>query len=341
MTYIQATDFRTSAYNYGVALCWIAVFIYAASNSVVLLLLEIGEENPVGGHSVITFSNLFVLGSLISLVPMAFFYWRDWTLENLKRLRFKEWVLLSVATGLSSALTPALFFVALENTSVTNVAIVGRIDPPIFMLAAVLFLKEKIDLWALLGAIIILFGATLILAFKDGGDVQPFGIGELAAAVATLSFTASTIITRATLKHVPLGVFSIFRTVVGTLVFFLYGILFSGHHEFHAMFQPVVLTWIWVYAILIICVGQFAWIYGLKQAKAGDVALATSFSPLAAITIAVILLNEDPGPGLVPGALIMIMGIGVAHFGRRQAEKRQAEIENAMDLERRVNFKGI
>ena len=327
---------------WGIMLCWVAVLIYAASNSVVTLLVQIGDANRGNGHNVITFANLLVLGSLISLIPMIFFFWRDWTADNLRSLNSRDWVFLVIATVLSSALTPGLFFFALENTTVTNVVIAGRIDPPLFMLLAAFFLKEKLDLWGFSGALIILVGAVVILALKDHGIGFVLGKGEIAAIVATLSFTISTIIARRTLKHIPLGVFSIFRTVLGTLIYVLFNVFFSGHHQFHDMFQPVLLKWIWVYAVLVIIIGQFTWNLGLKYASASDVALATSFSPVAAISIAVILLGEDPGSGFLPGTIIIFIGIGLAQFGRwRHADEKKAAIEKSIELEGKVNFKGV
>lgn len=327
---------------WGIMLCWIAVLIYAASNSVVTLLVEIGDSNRVKGHNVVTFANLLVLGSLISLVPMLFFFGRDWTAKNLRSLTSKDWLILVVSTMLSSAVTPGLFFFALENTTVTNVVIAGRIDPPLFLVLAAIILKEKLDPWAFAGGLIILIGAVAILVLDGDAAGFKIGSGEIAAVVATLSFTVSTIITRASLKHVPLGIFSIFRTVLGTIVYVSFNLFFSSHHHFGDMFQPVLLKWIWVYAILVIIIGQFSWNLGLKHASASDVALATSFSPLAAISIAIFLLGEDPGDGLLLGAAIMFIGIAVARFGNwRKAGVQKVAIEKAIELESKVNFKGV
>lgn len=333
---------KTSLAIWGVVFCWVAVLIYAASNSVVTALVEIGDANRVNGHNVVTFANLLVLGSLISLIPMTIFFWRDWTVKNLRSLSRHDWALLMVSSTLSSALTPGLFFFALENTSVTNVVIAGRIDPPLFLLLAAFFLKEKFDLRAFTGSLIILLGAIAILVLKDVGVALDIGKGEVAALVATLSFTVSTIITRTSLKNVPLGIFAIFRTVVGTLIYVLFHIFFSGHHHFGGMFQPVLLKWIWVYAIVIIIFGQLFWNLGLKYADAKDVTLATSFSPLAAIAIAMIILNESPGRGLFPGTMVMVFGILVAQYGRRRriGVKKNA-INNSLELEGEVNFKGV
>ena len=196
-----------SSVRLGVILAWVAVLIYASSNSIVTLLTNIGEENLVHGRNAITFCNLLFLGSLISLVPMVFFFWRDWTRENLRSLTWKDWAFLTASALLSSALTPGLFFFALEHTTVTNVVLIGRIDPPLFLLAAAFFLREELDPWAFAGGIIALVGAVVIISLKGHGANFSIGKGEIAAALATLSFIASTLVTRIGLKGVPLGFF--------------------------------------------------------------------------------------------------------------------------------------
>jgi len=343
MVMVRDTTFtKTTLAKWGVLSCWGAVTLYAASNSVVSMLVNIGDANRIDGHNVITFANLLVLGSLISLIPMALFFGRDWDLKTLRRLSSREWAFLTVSAILSSAVTPGLYFFALENTSVTNVVIAGRIDPPVFLVLAAIFLGERFDFRALVGNIIILIGAVVILVLKDRSIGYAIGLGEVAALGATLSFTVSTLITRTSLQTVPFGVFAIFRTVLGTSIYVLFQIFFSGHHHFSEMFQPILLKWIWVYAILIIIIGQLAWNFGLKHAKASDVSLATSFSPLAAIAIAMLILREDPGAGLVPGGLLMVFGIWVARSGRQGVfGNRKSAQERSLELEGEVNFKGV
>ncbi|WP_246162188.1 DMT family transporter [Roseovarius faecimaris] len=327
---------------FGAVLAWVAVMIYASSNSIVTLLTQIGEVHQVMGRNAITFCNLLALGSLISLIPMVFFFHKDWTRDNLRKLTRKDWMLLTVSAVLSSAVTPGLFFFALEHTTVTNVVLIGRIDPPLFILAAALILKEKFDGWAFLGGVIALVGAAVIIGLKGDGATFSLGVGELAAFVATLTFITSTIVTRVGLKEVPLGIFSIYRTILGTAIYMSIALYLYGPDHFQDLFAPVVLKWIWVYAIIVIVIGQFAWNLGLKYARSGDVALATSFSPLAAITIAMVLLDENPGAGLIPGGLIILGGIAVAQFGRIRKERAEKQaLEEALRLEGSANFKGV
>ncbi|MEO1138010.1 MAG: DMT family transporter [Pseudomonadota bacterium] len=338
----------------GALLVWAAVIIYASSNSIVSLLASIGRENPVMGRNAVSLCNLLFLGSLISLVPMVFMFWRDWTMENLRKLSRKDWGILTLSAVLSSALTPALFFIALDYTTVTNVVLIGRIEPPLFLLATVLILGEKMDPWALAAGLVALVGALVMFIMNsDGSGALAFGKGEIATIAATLSFIASTLVTRVGLKGVPLGIFSIYRTVLGTIIYYFLALYLYGPNHFQDLLEPIVLKWVWVYAIIVIIVGQFSWNLGLKHARSGDISLATSFSPVAALIIAMVLLGEDPGPGLIPGGLIILSAIAVGQFGRlrsKAAERRaeedarkeaeHIEMDKAMEAEGRVNFKG-
>ncbi len=327
---------------YGAAFAWVAVIIYASSNSIVTLLVDIGRANRVDGwRNAITFCNLLFWGSLISLVPMVLLFWRDWTFTNLRKLTGRDWGMLTVSAFLSSALTPGLFFYALEHTTVTNVVMFGRIEPPLFLLATWLFLKEELNPWAMMAGLIALVGAVLIIGMRSENALYKFGKGEMATIAATVSFIASTLVARVGLQGVPLGIFSIYRTILGTIIYFFLAMYLFGRHHFQDLFEPVVLKWVWIYAIVVIIIGQFAWNLGLKYARSGDVSLATSFSPLAAIVIAMWLLGENPGPGLIPGGLIILVAIAVGHCGRRRQKIAACNADkDALEHESNINFKG-
>ena len=329
----------------GAGLAWLAVVIFAAGNSIVSLLAEIGANNQVMGRNVITYCNLLFVGSLMSIVPMGFMFWRDWSLENLRKLTRKHWVILTLSAFLSSALTPGLFFYALEKTTVTNVVLVGRIEPPLFLLAAWLFLREEFEPWAFVAGIVALLGAGLMLWMNSGGGFE-FGKGEIGALLATLSYIASTLVARTGLRGIPMGIFAIYRTVLGTVFYFFLAIYLFGPNHFQDVFHPLVWEYVWIYALIVVLGGQFAWALALKHARSGDVSLATSFTPLAGILIAMVLLGEDPGPGLIPGGAIILLAIGLGQYGRWHrrnredcATKRLAR-ERALEHEGEVNFKG-
>ncbi|MEL6171620.1 MAG: DMT family transporter [Pseudomonadota bacterium] len=343
---VAATSPERSHVLYGALLVWAAVFIYASSNSIVSALAHIGWQNKIDGRNAISFCNLLFLGSLISLVPMWFMFRKDWTRENLRKVSRKDWVVLTISAGLSSALTPYLFFIALDATSVTNVVLVGRIEPPLFLLATVIFLKEKLDVWALIAGLVALVGAVVMFVMNSETGFT-LGKGEIATVFATLSFIASTLITRAGLQGIPMGIFSIYRCVLGTIIFYFLGLYLYGPGHFQDLLEPIVLKWVWVYAIVVILCGQLAWNFGLKHARSGDISLATSFSPLAAIGLAMLILGEEPGPGLIPGGAIILIAIGIGQFARLRAHaadrletKSELKPEETLKAEGKINFKG-
>lgn len=315
---------RTNTRNYfdtltpariGLGFAWIGILIYASSNSIATLLVDIGANSPVaGGRNAITFTNLLFLGSLISLVPMIFLFRGDWTRANLHRLSRHDWGLLTASAFLSSALTPGLFFFALEHSSVTNVVLVSRIEPPLFLLAAGLFLKERVDARAFGAGLVALCGAMLMISLRESGDLCVLGLGEVAAIAATLSYIASAIVARRALKAIPMGIFSIYRTAAGTLIYFLLICALQGPQQFQDILSPVLLKWVWAYAVIVFVIGQLAWFFALKYARSGDMALASSFSPVAGIVFAMLLLGENPGPGLLPGGALILLAICIGQM---------------------------
>lgn len=330
----------------GAVLAWVAVVIFAAGNSIVSLLAEIGAQNQVMGRNVITYCNLLFVGSLMSLVPMAAMFWRDWTMENLRRLTRTHWMILTLSAFLSSALTPGLFFYALEQTTVTNVVLMGRIEPPLFLLATWLFLREEFEPWAFVGGLVALCGAVLMLWLNGGGGVE-LGKGEIGALLATLSYIASTLVARTGLRGIPMGIFAIYRTLVGTIFYFFLAIYLFGPMHFQDVFHPLVWEYVWIYALIVVIGGQFAWALALKNARSGDVSLATSFTPLAGILIAMVLLGEDPGPGLIPGGAIILLAIVIGQYGRLRSQRKRDDCPTqapararALEHEGEVNFKG-
>lgn len=309
----HTAGFKISPTKAGFIFAWIGMVIYAASNSLATLLFNIGEANPLAdGSNAITFSNLFLLSSLISLVPMVFLFRGDWTREKLRLLSSKDYVLLTVSAVLSSAVTPGFLFYALEHSTVTNVVLIGRIEPILFLVAACTFLKERMDPKFMTAALISMAGAVMIISIRARDGQCTFNLGEFAAIAGTISYVASALVARITLQRIPMGIFSVYRTTLGTAVFILMTCALHGPQEFQNILSPVLLRWIWLYALIVIVAGQLIWFFALKYARAIDISLATSVSPLISILFAMVILGEKPGPGLVPGAILILIAIYVA-----------------------------
>ena len=322
MTRFTSTPtFKITPTTAGIAFAWVGMAIYAASNSIATWLVNIGEANPLAdGSNAITFSNLFLLGLLISLVPMWALFRKDWTRAKLRALSLREYGWLTLSAFFSSALTPGLFFFALEHSNVTNVVLISRIEPILFIVAAFVFLKERIDLRVMGAGLVALAGAVLMISLRVRDAQCVFDIGEFAAIAATLSYVASTLIARRTLRQVPMGIFSIYRTAVGTVMYFGLISALHGPQEFSGIFAPVLWQWVWLYAGVAIVAGQLIWFFALKYARSGDLSLATSVSPLVSILFAMVILGEEPGVGFFPGAALILLAVFVAQSKTSPAE---------------------
>ena len=142
--------------------------------------------HPVAGRNAISFCNLLFVGNLCACATQVAIYRKSWTRENLWALGAGDWVNLIILAILSGALAPALIYLALEKTTVTNVLLMGRIEPPLMLVLSFLLFKEKlsfllfkekVDRWAVIGTFITIIGVSAIFALQTWADPMPLGLG--------------------------------------------------------------------------------------------------------------------------------------------------------------------
>ncbi|MGK7935671.1 MAG: DMT family transporter [Xenococcaceae cyanobacterium] len=325
----------------------VAILIFAASNSITRRLTEIGAANLIEGRNAISFCNVLFVGNLCALLALLAIYAQEWNFQALKRLSFSDWMgLLAIAT-LSGALAPSLIFMALEQTAVNNVVLIGRIEPPLALALSILILKDRVNLWVIAGAIISFVGVALTVVlqtpYENMVEMAGFSIGrgELMAIGGAIALAIATIISKVSLAQISLGIFTIFRTAIGTVIFFLVVIKLFGAMHFIDAFSPFVWQWMVIYGAVIVVGGQLAWFKGLKTTNAADVSLASSISPIAGILAAYFILDEAPTIAQYIGGSVIIMGIILNQIGvsKQERETNTAMKQRNQDME--VGFKGI
>jgi len=135
-------------------------------------------------------------------------------------------------------------------------------------------------------------------------------------------------------------VFTVFRTGRGAVIFFVAAVYLFGIGHFQDVLAPFVWQWTALYAVLIVVGGQLAWFKGLRSCPTAQVSLATSFSPVAGVLIAYLLLGEEPGTAVLIGGAVIMAGIAVAQVGGWH-RRRQAALSTQLAQEGRTGFKGI
>lgn len=329
----------------GAVWLWLSVCIFAASNSVVHVLTDLGEGHLIHGRNPITFCNLLAAGNACASAALIAVFYKQWTRENLAKVSREDWLAMLVLAGLTTALAPAWYFIALERTMVTNVVLIAQIEPPLTLALSFLVLGERIRPVAAVGAAIALLGVvlTVVLQPREGGFM--LGVGELAAAGAAASYAVSTVIARPRLARIPTGIFSVFRNVVGTITFAVIAVYLYGVEHFADIGSVFLWQWMVVYGGIVVVGGQLAWFRGLTTAKAIDVSLATSAAPVAGVVAAYLILGEKPGMAQYIGGAVLMVGIAVGVIGERGGKREEEPVgdrsDRVLQSESGTGFKGV
>ncbi len=313
---------------------WLAILIFGASSAVTRKIIEIGDHHFIGGRNPISLCNVLFVGNLCALMVMILFYGREWNKAALKQLSRQQWIGLTTVAILSGALAPGLFFQALALTQVNNIVLVGRLQPPLTLALSVWLLKERVNRWDVLAATMALIGVTLTIilqpptaAMMNMGGLR-IGLGEILAAAGFVAGVISTIITKKHLSDIPLGIYSIFRTALGTVIFFFIALKLYGADHFSDVFSPFLWQWMLLYGGVIVVVGQSLWLTGLKTSTVSTASLIGSFTPVVGILAAYFILNEAPTMAQYIGGSLVLVGIFFSQVSiRRQTSRVVASVD--------------
>ncbi|MDY6936183.1 MAG: DMT family transporter [Cyanobacteriota bacterium] len=335
----------------GRAYLLIAVLIFATAASAIRKLTEIGAQHLIDGRNPISFCNILCVGNLCALLILIPLYYREWNRKNLSRLTRSDWMSLCGVALLEGALAPALSFLALSMTMVNNVILIGRIEPPLVLAFSVILFGDRIDRWVIAGAIFSFFGVVLTIVLQPTtgetiamGNIIALGKGELYALGGALALAASILISKAKLGRISLGIFSIFRTGIGTLIFFGIAVYLFGIEHFADVFSPFVWKWMLFYGMIIVAGGQLCWFIGLKKSSASEVSLASSFNPIAGVLAAYFILGEAPNFAQYAGGSIILIGIVLNQIGatrQRNLEMSRQGESGKIQMDAKVGFKGV
>ncbi|MFZ4666316.1 MAG: DMT family transporter [Prochlorotrichaceae cyanobacterium] len=308
-----------------------AVLIFAASNSVTRKIVQIGESHTVNGHNPISLCNVLFVGNLCALGVMIFIFYHDWKPSILKALTLKNWIALTIMGVLSGAIVPALIFTALGQTNVTNIVLIGRIEPILTLVLGVFILGSRVNAWTISGSLVSFAGVIVTAFLKSSGEIatDTGGNGEILVAIAAVISAISTIMGKLQLQSIPLGIFTIYRNVLGTIIFFLLAQNLYGSEHFAEVLSPFLWKWMIIYSSVIVVTGQLCWLTGLKNATSTELNLASLFNPIAAIGMAYLILREVPTSAQYIGGSLLFLGLILGFLGNQH----QATLEKANTAE--------
>jgi drug/metabolite transporter (DMT)-like permease len=304
---------------------WLAVAIFGASSAIARKLMEIGAEHLVDGRNPISLCNVLFVGNLCALLVLTALHHRQLQPAVLRRVSHPEWFSLLLVGILAGGIAPALIFQALAVTNVNNVILVGRLELPLTLLLSVWLFQERVNRWGIFGTIGSLLGIALTIALSSPqsntmmsvGQVQ-LGKGEGLAALAAIALSIATLVTKQQLPNIPLGLFSIVRTAIGTIVYFGVVMILYGSNHFMDVFSPFLWEWMLVYGAIVVVLGQALWFYGLRHTPIAVSTLVGSFTPIAGVLAAYWILGEAPTRAHYVGGGILLLSIVISQVGNRR-----------------------
>jgi drug/metabolite transporter (DMT)-like permease len=329
----------------GPAFLFLAVLIFGAANAVIRKLTEIGAAHLIDGRNPISFCNVLFVGNFCALILLLHLYQADWKLSALRKLNTQQFWAMATVACLGTALAPALVFSALAVTPVNTVVLISRIEPPLILALSVILLDERVNRWIVGGAALSFLGVlmTILLQPRGAGEAaMGLGNGEFWTALAAIALALSTIISKTSLREIPVGVFSIIRMLVGTIVFFVLAAVLFGPGHFVDVGSPFLWRWIVLYAAGIVVAGQLLWYNGLRRGTASEVSLASTLTPIAGFAAAFLILGEAPTRAQWAGGLLILVGMGLNHWGLRMlvSEKPNGRPDGKA-LADTLGFKGV
>ncbi|MEO0935489.1 MAG: DMT family transporter [Cyanobacteria bacterium J06641_2] len=250
---------------------------------------------------------------------------------------------------LSGALAPALIFEALARTQATNVVLISRLEPPLVLALSFFILGERVNFLQVVGAIVSFIGICTIVILQtllenmiSAEGFLAIGLGELLTAIGAVSLAIATILSKKSLDNISPGFYSLFRTVLGAIIFFTAAMVLYGPNHFIDVFSPLLWQWMLLYGAIIVALGQSFWFIGLEGSPSSKISLAGSFIPISGIVAAFFVLGEVPTLAQYIGGSIVIIGIFISQIGIRKQNKRLANREqSAKQMDNEVGFKGI
>jgi drug/metabolite transporter (DMT)-like permease len=324
----------------------IAVLIFAASNSLTRKIVEIGQAHLIDGRNPISLCNVLFVGNLCALGLMSLIFHQDWKLKKLKTISRQDWIGLTVTGILSGGIAPALMFTALGQANVTNVVLIGRLEPLLILALSVWFLGIRLDHWTVAGSLISFAGIVVTVSLGSSGQNSAIagfqiGTGELLVAIAAVIGAISSVTNKLQLQTIPLGIFSIYRNILGTILFFLLANILYGPEHFIDVLSPFLWQWMLLYAAVIVVMGKLCWFAGLKKATSTELNMANLLNPILAIFMAYLILGEKPTFAQYCGGILLLIGFVLSLIGNRTQISKTPRLEKSNPREAMEMFMGF
>jgi drug/metabolite transporter (DMT)-like permease len=267
------------------------------------------------------------VSNAISPISLAFYRWACASLV-LFPFAYKQviaecsplkanWKILTWLALTGIALFNTFVYVAGHNTSAINMALIGTTSSPIFAtVMAVLFLKERLGFYRIIGMIICIFGIVLLIS-KGSWDVLlsfKFSSGDAWILAGAFAFAVYNILVRKKPVTITALSFLLVIFVLGALMLFPFFIVEQCIVKAPTIWSPTLFGSILYLGIGTSVLAFWCWNLAISKLGAGRTVLFGNLIPIFSTLEAVLILGEAITPIHFYSGILVIAGLVIANF---------------------------
>lgn len=235
--------------------------------------------------------------------------------------RYKTYVLLGVVGIFSNNLLQNL---GLALTSASSASLLSTIDPLFTVVLSLLFLGEKLSKYKAAGLVLAFVGVYLVTT--DGRGIADWGtgVGNLLIVAAAMGFSLYTVLSKQVLRHEEPPIVVAWSTVVGAVLLCAASFVLDRYINWGDLAVSHKLITLYL-AVVPTSVSVVVYFYLLQRVQASQAATSLFLIPVFAIIWAVVLLGESVTPAMLVGGGLIISGVWLAIYEKRQLAPQHTE----------------
>jgi drug/metabolite transporter (DMT)-like permease len=267
------------------------------------------------------------VSNVISPISLAFYRWACASLvlfpfaykkvyAELNHLK-ANWKILSLIALTGIALFNTFVYVAGHNTTAINMALIGTTSSPIFAtIMAVVFLKERLGFYRIIGMILCILGIVLLIS-KGSWEVLlsfKFSSGDAWILAGAFAFAVYNILVRRKPIQISALSFLLIIFVFGTLMLFPFFIIEQSIVKESIDWSNSLIGSILYLGIGTSVLAFWCWNLAISKLGAGRTVLFGNLIPIFSTLEAVLILGEAITPIHFYSGILVIGGLVIANF---------------------------
>lgn len=225
---------------------------------------------------------------------------------------------LVIATLLGTNINLFLFFNGLKLTHAINASILVSAVPIFTLLAAHLYLKEKLNAKLVISSTTALIGALIIIGMPIFASDFKSVLGNVLLMGATLSFVAYEIIAKKLLRKYSASKLTFYMFVIAAIIFlpnFILELATNPTWPTHVGLSGILGL---LYGIVFAsALASYFWQKGLSLLPAGEAASFFYIDPISGIIVSIIILGEKVTTSFAVGSVLIAIGVYLAEHHRK------------------------